>query len=262
MPLANFLEPDDVLLIPDLGWDSRIRSWSKLSRLPGRKIAIFHDAMPLRIRGQANSNDKTYAQYVRELAQLDLVICISEEVEEDLLRFWGEFDVTAKPTVVIPWPMPFSGERPENRPNPAASRLLYVGGLRQRKNHLILLLACERLWQERLKFSLDLIGQADAPTDALGIVIRIAGLRRRGRDLRWLKHVSESELSRAYQDCSFTVYPSKMEGFGLPIIESLWHQRPVICGRNGAIGELAAGGGCSQIDQIMWMNWLAPFENF
>jgi glycosyltransferase involved in cell wall biosynthesis len=35
----------------------------------------------------------------------------------------------------------------------------------------------------------------------------------------------------------------------LPIIESLWHGRPVICGSNGAIGEVAAGGGCRLVDQ-------------
>jgi glycosyltransferase involved in cell wall biosynthesis len=247
--LATFLKPGDLLLIPDLCWDSRIRSWSKLARLPGRKVAIFHDAMPLRIRGQAHSNDELYAQYVRELAQLDLVICISEEVEQDLLRFWCDFGITAKPTVVLPWPMPFTGGRPDNRPNPAARRLIYVGGLRSRKNHLILLEACECLWREGITFSLDLIGQADAFTDAVKIVIRVAALRSRGHAVRWLKHVSEIELGRAYQECSFTVYPSKMEGFGLPIIESLWHIRPVICGRNGAIGEIAAGGGCLQIDQ-------------
>ena len=35
-----------------------------------------------------------------------------------------------------------------------------------------------------------------------------------------------------------------MEGFGLPIIESLWHGRPVVCGSSGAVAEVASGGGC------------------
>jgi len=67
--------------------------------------------------------------------------------------------------------------------------------------------------------------------------------------VRWRQHISDAELTEAYRACSFTVFPSRLEGFGLPIVESLWHGRPVVCGRNGAIGEVATGGGCLLIDQ-------------
>jgi glycosyltransferase involved in cell wall biosynthesis len=40
-----------------------------------------------------------------------------------------------------------------------------------------------------------------------------------------------------------------MEGFGLPIAESLWHGKPVVCGGNGALGEVAREGGCLIVDQ-------------
>jgi glycosyltransferase involved in cell wall biosynthesis len=40
-----------------------------------------------------------------------------------------------------------------------------------------------------------------------------------------------------------------MEGFGLPIAESLAHGKPCICGGNGALGEIARGGGCLIVDQ-------------
>jgi glycosyltransferase involved in cell wall biosynthesis len=40
-----------------------------------------------------------------------------------------------------------------------------------------------------------------------------------------------------------------MEGFGLPIAESLWHGKPCLCGGNGALGEIAHGGGCLIVDQ-------------
>ena len=249
LSLASLLGPDDVLLIPNLCWDSRVNTWPKLERSPGRRAAIFHDAMPLQIRGQTYNNEGGFVRYIQNLAHLDLVICISQEVKQDLLRLWRDLDISAKPTVVLPWPMPFAGKRPDNRPNLAAQRLVYVSRLMLRKNHMILLDACERLWRQGMAFSLDLVGMADAFTDTAKILFRVAQLRGRGRALRWLKHISEKELSRAYQACSFTVFPSQMEGFGFPIIESLWHLRPVICGRNGAIGETAAGGGCLQIDQ-------------
>src|SRR5258708_12243480 len=40
-----------------------------------------------------------------------------------------------------------------------------------------------------------------------------------------------------------------MEGFGIPILESLWHGKPCVCGGNGALGEVARGGGCLIVDQ-------------
>ena len=123
IPIADLLRPDDTLLIPDLCWDARIHAWANFNALPGRKVAIFHDAMPLRIRGQADSHDKLFAEYVRCLAQLDLVICISREVEEDLHRFWQEFGCTAKPTCVLPWPVPFDDARPALQPNFGARHL-------------------------------------------------------------------------------------------------------------------------------------------
>jgi glycosyltransferase involved in cell wall biosynthesis len=246
---AELLETGNLLLIPDLCWDSRIHAWSRWAAYPGRKVAIFHDAMPLRLPGQADSHDKLFAAYVRALTRLDFVICVSREVEEDLHRYWKEFGLEPQPTRVITWPVPFAGMQPENPPNQAARSILYVSRLKLRKNHLLLLDACESLWRDGEKFHLDLIGIRDAFTDTRKILRKVGELAAEGRAVRWRKHISDRELAEAYRDCSFTVFPSRLEGFGLPIIESLWHRRPVICGRNGAIGEVAAGGGCHQINQ-------------
>ena len=40
-----------------------------------------------------------------------------------------------------------------------------------------------------------------------------------------------------------------MEGAGLPILESLWHNKPCICGGNGVLGDVARLGGCLIVDQ-------------
>src|SRR5207244_12625157 len=77
----------------------------------------------------------------------------------------------------------------------------------------------------------------------------IWNLRLCGLPLRWLRHVDDETLLREYRDCRFTVYPSLMEGYGLPIVESLLHGKPCICGSNGALGEVARGGGCLIVDQ-------------
>jgi glycosyltransferase involved in cell wall biosynthesis len=41
-----------------------------------------------------------------------------------------------------------------------------------------------------------------------------------------------------------------MEGFGIPVIESLAHGRPCVCSGRGALGESARGGGCVPLDSV------------
>jgi len=249
IPRSGFLNDSDTLLITDLCWDSRVDVWREYAAEPGLKVAIFHDAMPLRIPGQNFMWDGLFKKYVKGLALMDLVICVSRETEENLVSAWKEFRISPKPTKVITWPVPFEGERVLRNPRAGRPRILYVSRLLRRKNHSELLEACEGLWREGHEFSLDLIGTADAPPDTLAIISRLARLALAKRPVRWLCHVNDADLSQAYEECSFTVFPSRMEGFGLPILESLWYGKPVVCGGNGAMGEVASGGGCLIVDQ-------------
>jgi hypothetical protein len=66
--------------------------------------------------------------------------------------------------------------------------------------------------------------------------------------IRWLGIVDDATLHRLYSESTFTVYPSVMEGFGLPIVESLWHGRPCVCSNEGVMAEIAADGGCVTTD--------------
>jgi glycosyltransferase involved in cell wall biosynthesis len=126
--------------------------------------------------------------------------------------------------------------------------ILSVGTFEPRKNHLTLLRAAEILWKDGLSFELELIGRS---TGYYGnkVTSPIEQLQKAGYRIRWLQHVNDRALHRAYRSCRFTVYPSQMEGFGFPVAESLWHGKPCVCGGNGALGELARPGGCLIVDQ-------------
>ena len=54
--------------------------------------------------------------------------------------------------------------------------------------------------------------------------------------LHW-EGISDSELERLYRDCAFCVYPSRYEGFGLPIIEAFTRGKAVIASNGGAVRE-------------------------
>ncbi len=65
-----------------------------------------------------------------------------------------------------------------------------------------------------------------------------------------LDHVSDAELDTLLAQADFTIFSSYEEGFGLPIIESLWNGLPCLCHDSGAIAETAEGGGCLTVDML------------
>lgn len=248
-PLENAALADDVLLVPEIFRDNRIERFAHPpTRFPGRRYAVFHDAIALRLPElTAQDHQPNFSNYVRALADFDKVICVSKEAEADLRFYWNSSGANNPPTVVVGWPTDFGVPRPMAMPNFAAKRILCVATLERRKNHLKLLEAVENLWAKGLNFELVLVGRETADWGAT-VLHKVDRLRRCDRPVTWLRHVSDHALHEAYRDCSFTVYPSLREGFGLPILESLWHGRPCVCGANGALGEVSAGGGCFAVD--------------
>lgn len=54
--------------------------------------------------------------------------------------------------------------------------------------------------------------------------------------------VSDAELCRLYQEATFTIYPSLYEGFGLPVLDSLWHDCPVLSSYHSSLTEFETPG--------------------
>ncbi len=248
--LADVATADDILFVPEIFQDNRTKTLAKVNRwFPGRRVAVFHDAVPLRLPHTTKElEQQTFPDYVRALASFDKVICVSNETQADLKFYWKEFDLVGGQTSTHSWPIDFDPPRTVFPPNNRAHRVLCVSSFHLRKNHLRLFEAAELLWNEGLRFELVLIGRTTAHGGPM-VNGEIDRLTRKGRPVQWLRHVDDESLHREYRDCSFTIYPSLREGFGLPIAESLWYGRPCVCGSNGALGEAAAGGGCLPVNQ-------------
>jgi glycosyltransferase involved in cell wall biosynthesis len=240
---------NDVFLIPDIYRDSRRKMLPNfIKRTRARTVAIFHDATDLRLTSVYGDRERKSRPYIESLASFDLVICVSEEAQRDLHHFWKEYGCGTTETRVELWPGELEGAMHATDAESESNSIVYVSSFHGRKNHLRLLRVAEKLWREGLQFELKLVGRSvDLPFNK--IVREIWKLQIRGRPLRWLRHVNDETLLQTYRECRFTVYPSLMEGYGLPIMESLLHGKPCICGENGALGEVARGGGCLIVDQ-------------
>lgn len=258
--LEDALGSGDVFLIPDIYRDARTRILPELiSKMRGRSVAIFHDAAALQLPALYARGGPGFRRYIESLTAYDLVICVSRSSQDDLQRLWEQYGVSPARTAVEPWPVAFPEAERDGGGGAQRNSILCVGSFEPRKNHRVLFRAATALWNRGILFDLVLIGRS---TSGFGWKIGrdIRRLQNMGHPVEWLRHVEDRVLHQAYRDCRFTVYPSLSEGFGLPILESLWHGKPCICGGNGALGEAAREGGCLIVDQTSSDSMAAAME--
>ena len=205
----------------------------------GPCVALFHDALALKFPELAPS--KTVARfpaYLQELSRFDGIAAISADSRDALLTYWDWLGLRDTPPVeaiplgidLPPTAAPAKcnplGYTPSGPAVPAVlPTVLCVCTLEGRKNHLVLLDACEPLWLRGVRFELRLIGMAQAETGRTALA-RVRAIQKAGWPLRYDGPVDDDTVTAAYRECQFTVYPSLLEGFGLPVLESLALGKP------------------------------------
>ena len=219
-----------------------------------RLAVIFHDAAPTN-EPQFYPFDLPHAHavYMQANSGADVILPVSGFASTD----WSlAAEAAGLPQPPRPICRPGADtallERERSLATPAASgaiRILCVSSVAPRKNHRGLLKAFELAAEARpdLKLELCFVGEYRPSADNIEEAIHQAIDRRPG-EITWYKRVEYAALGQFYQSCDFTVYPSELEGFGLPILESLWFNRPCVCADFGGMVETANGGGCLMVD--------------
>lgn len=103
---------------------------------------------------------------------------------------------------------------------------LMVGTLEPRKGHADVLAAFSALWRQGADDRLVLVGRLGWHVEDLRDAIRTHP--EHGGKLFWFDDVDDLELERIYKACHGVIIASHAEGFGLPLIEALGHDKPVL----------------------------------
>lgn len=169
------------------------------------------------------------------LRHAEVIICISNNTKKDLLYFYPW--VNAKKIKVVYQsagnefyplddPQFFDGmsEILRNR-----NYLIYVGSRAGYKNFDVLVEAMEQLPD----YSLLVIGGGEMNS------LEIAKVKNIQERLVHVKSVSSEELNLYYNYAFSLVYPSKYEGFGIPLLEAMKAGCPVISTNFSSIPEVA-----------------------
>lgn len=144
---------------------------------------------------------------------------------------------------VVPWGVDSTlftpGPRTERRRDNAVSKvnLLYVGTAEKRKNLETLLSAVRTLNRSGIHARLMVIGPGHQRTvehaRALGVADSV--------ELRGV--VSDKELVHQYQQADIYVSASKLEGFGLSLLEAMACGTPVVACAHSSLPEVIGNGG-------------------
>jgi glycosyltransferase involved in cell wall biosynthesis len=243
------------LLLPEITVPSGSHVGEAARSLGMRVAAVFYDLIPLKMASDYPADTVSmFSQYWDLFSEFDLALPISWSVASDLRRYLAERGLPLPAIVVCPLAgdLPASPRRHMRRETGSSDgslRLLAIGTWEPRKNYprlLRALIAARRQVRGR-SIHLTVAGRRAGFTDLDAEISRLA---REAGDIELNDHVSDKALLELFARTDATVFCSWEEGFGLPVLESLWHGLPCLCHDGSAMAELVPGGGVLAIDML------------
>jgi len=168
------------------------------------------------------------------------IIAISEQTKKDIIEFYQvaenkiEVIYQACDTIFEKTKTSVEINLVKEKYALPANYLLYVGTIEERKNALVIL---EALIQLPSHVKLVMVGKKKSYGLIIDAFIKKHELNDR---VIQINQVDFKDLPAIYQAATIFIYPSKFEGFGIPIIEALHSETPVIAAKGSCLAE--AGG--------------------
>jgi glycosyltransferase involved in cell wall biosynthesis len=239
----------DLLVCAGYGWNStNIDAIRALKQRSGFRMAVLcYDIIPLLFTQFYKRHDvEAFDAYWRgAFATADLIVFTAQKVRDDAIAYFARENVPPPSTAIVPL-----GADGASR-SQAAQRVLpqglergrfalFVSTVEPRKGHRLLYEVWLRLLAEGIpqahSFKLAFVGRSGWMVDELVQLLR-NDPRLRG-NLVWLPNVDDATLDAMYRETAFCLYPSRYEGYGLPVVEAFQRGKAVIASAGGALSEV------------------------
>ena len=208
-----------------------------------KSIVTIHDLIFLRYPQYYKPIDRWIYRYKfrRACAQADYIIAVSQCTKRDIMHFFGTPEEKIE-VVYQGCDESFRQAVTEDNKKDVRARyalperfILYVGSIEERKN-LIQLARALPLLQDR-SIQVVALGRRTPEAERIDAFVQGQGLTDR---FRMISGVPLADLPAFYQMAEVFVYPSRFEGFGIPLLEALCSGTPAI-GCTGSCLEEAGG---------------------
>ncbi len=182
--------------------------------------------------------------YARLKRKSDAVICISEFTRQEALARLGlPDDRTHTIGIAVHGRLPAVSRDDVARVRQTyglgtGRYLLYPANGWAHKNHQILLVAFARLLHDRPAADLHLVLTGNLLGLEADLRHAVAGMGLADR-VHLIGFVPEADLGALWSDAFCLVYPSLFEGFGIPLLEAMRYDVPVVCSDVASLPEVA-----------------------
>lgn len=191
-------------------------------------LSFVHD--PVAAPAPVARFDRAVADAVQSGATIH---ALSNHVAEEIAQRYGaEKIVVVSPGVHIK-------SVPSSANGNTKAFILALGATVHRKRIPTLVRAFQQVCEELKEIHLYIVGPAGDDEGAVKAAIKKLPLSAQKRVLR-IGRVDDLERDRLLADASLLAHPSEYEGFGLPVIEAMAAQTPVITTTGGSLAEVAA----------------------
>jgi tetratricopeptide (TPR) repeat protein len=191
------------------------------------------------------ANERFRHALVDAMMLADLVITNSEYVANDVRRYLSSRLNFSVPVKAVPLATELVHQSQSTQPlrrdvlgATSAPFVLSVGTIEVRKNHMFMIRVWEELIAKQIQAIPNLVFVGKIGWDIEPFMSFIAESDHLGGRLHILAGVSDRELRYLYERCLFTMYPSFIEGFGLPLGESLAHGKLCIASNRSSLPEV------------------------
>lgn len=209
----------------------------------GPLVMTIHDLAFIKVPEQSSFYGRLYWQYLlRESARrAQCIISISEQTCEELTTHWGieperiHIIHNALRSSLCSYKCTFE-EIEAMHCRYGRQYLLHVGRIMPRKNVEVLIQAFDILAGHFADLNLVLTGGMGYSSREVLQQIEVSRFKERIHQVGW---VSDKDLASLYSGATALVFPSKHEGFGLPILEAMTFGIPVVASYEAASFEIA-----------------------
>lgn len=252
-----FFSLSDHILMLDSSWTFHNEHAHSLmgARMRGAQVTTcLYDTIPLRASGFSHIGMPPVfsAWFQAALTYSTGFVCISKAVADELLDIL-RYIRFPRPLNIGYWPLgadfePMSAPVLQNSNKKTRPNFLMVGTLEPRKGHRVALEAFNLLWKRGIDAHLTIVGKMG--WSASHVVEVLEKHPESGKRLVWHKNVTDEELQAHYREADCLIAASFAEGFGLPIVEAGYLDKPIIASDIPVFREVASKSPESRFFQV------------